>query len=136
MKIDLPHPEEIDSVGKQIVIHPWDTWSMDHTLSYIIVPMLEQLKATKHGAPAIEFGDVPKELYPPTSEQTKKLYSHGETDDNYFKRWDWVLDEMIWAFTFKRDRFDTLMEDDPKATQERLSNAFRLFGKYYENLWD
>jgi hypothetical protein len=23
-----------------------------------------------------------------------------------------------------------------KAYQERISNGFRLFGKYYENLWD
>ena len=109
MKIDLPHPEEIDSVGKQIVIHSWDTWSMDHTLSYIIVPMLQQLKDTTHSYPS---------------------------NLNSVDEWYEILDEMIWAFTFKRDRFDTLMEDDPKATQERLSNAFRLFGKYYESLWD
>ena len=135
MKIDLPSPDEIDTVGTQIVIHPWDTWSMDVTLSYVIVPMLEQLKATKHGAPAVEFKDVPEELYPP-QEQISRLYTHGETDDNYFKRWDYVLEEMIWAFTYKRHRFDTLMDKDPKATQERLSNAFRLFGKYFESLWD
>jgi hypothetical protein len=135
MKIDIPHPDEIDSVGTQIVIHTWDTWSMDHTLSHIIVPMLIQLKETKHGAPAVEFKDVPEELHPPEG-QTSKLYTHGETDDNYFKRWDWVLDEMIWAFTYKRDKFNTLLEDDPKSTQERLKNGFRLFGKYYENLWD
>jgi hypothetical protein len=136
MKIDIPHPDEIDSVGTQIVIHSWDTWSMDHTLSYIIVPMLKQLKETKHGAPAVEFKDVPEELMPSDSEAVKKLYTHGETDDNYFKRWDYVLDEMIWAFTYKRDNFDTLMDKDPKAVQARMSNGFRLFGKYYESLWD
>ena len=135
MKIDIPHPDEIDSVGTQIVIHSWDTWSMDHTLSYIIVPMLIQLKETKHGAPAVEFKDVPEELHPPEG-QTSKLYTHGETDDNYFKRWDWVLDEMIWAFTYKRDNFNTLMDKDPKSSQERMTNGFRLFGKYYESLWD
>jgi hypothetical protein len=108
MKIEIPHPDEIDTVGTHLIIHPWDTWSMDHTLSYIIVPMLEQLKATKHGYPS----DLTEE------------------------RWDEILDEMIWAFTFKRDHFNTLMEKNPKATQERLSNAFRLFGEYYENLWD
>ena len=137
MKIDIPHPDEIDSVGTQIVIHDWDTWSMDHTLSYIIVPMLKQLKETKHGAPAVEFKDVPEELMPPDAEAVKKLYmQNGETDENFFKRWDWVLDEMIWAFTYKRDNFDTLMDKDPKAAQERMTNGFRLFGKYYENLWD
>mgnify|MGYP000689951033 CR=1 FL=1 len=135
MKIDIPHPDEIDSLGTQITIHNWDTWSMDHTLSYIIVPMLIQLKETKHGAPAVEFKDVPEELHPPEG-QISKLYTHGETDDNYFKRWDYVLDEMIWAFTYKRDNFDTLMDKDSKLAQERMSNGFRLFGKYYESLWD
>ena len=108
MKIDIPHPEEVDSVGRQIVIHSWDTWSMDYTLSYIIVPMLEQLKKTKHGYP-----------------------SHLTEE-----RWDEILDEMIWAFTYKRDNFDTIMDEDGEAAQERMSNGFRLFGEYYENLWD
>jgi len=26
--------------------------------------------------------------------------------------------------------------DGRKAYQDRISNGFRLFGKYYENLWD
>jgi hypothetical protein len=46
------------------------------------------------------------------------------------------LDEMIWAFTYKRDNFDTVMAEDREEVQDRLSNGFRLFGKYYENLWD
>ena len=25
----------------------------------------------------------------------------GSTDDKFFKRWDWILDEMIWAFNQK-----------------------------------
>lgn len=155
MKIDLPHPEEIDSVGKQIVIHPWDTWNVDITLSYVIVPLLKQLKETKHGAPAVSLKDVPVELHPPEG-QISKLYSHGETDDNYFKRWDWVLDEMIFAFEQKTidwedqyygpwvndleknigGEFEWINHDGLKAHQERMTNGFRLFGKYYENLWD
>jgi dCMP deaminase len=34
---------------EQIHIHDYDTWNMDDTLAMIIVPMLKQLKATKHG---------------------------------------------------------------------------------------
>jgi len=127
----------------KIRIDRYDTWNMDDTLALIILPMLKQLKETKHGAPAVEFKDVPEELMPPDAEATKKLYTHGETDDNYFKRWDYVLDEMIWAFEQKcRDdwiedyhynKWDT---DGANAHQARMSNGFRLFGKYYENLWD
>jgi len=79
-----------------------------------------------------------------------------DIDDNHFKRWDYVLDEMTWAFSQKLrnggwegDYYK--YEDDPeelfgiklvwedregsKAHQERMSNGFRLFGKYFENLW-
>jgi hypothetical protein len=135
MKIDIPHPEEIDQLGTHIIIHKWDTWSMDHTLSYIIAPMLVQLKETTHGAPNVDFNDVPQELRP-SEEWIRRYNRDGETDPYFFARWDWILDEMIWAFTYKRDNFDTVMAEDREEVQDRLSNGFRLFGKYYENLWD
>jgi len=123
----------------KVRIDPWDTWSMDHTLASIIVPMLKQLKETKHGAPAVEFKDVPEELHPPEG-QTSKLYTHGKTDDNYYKRWDWVLDEMIYAFDCKANKDEPYMRiediEEIKKEQQRISNGFRLFGKYYESLWD
>ena len=129
----------------KIRIDKHDTWSMDSTLAPIILPMLIQLKETKHGAPLVAAADVPKELRP-----TKK-------DINYFERWDWVLDEMIWAFEQKcRDnweedyygewhdvddgissgRYARLDDEGRKAHQKRMTNGFKLFGKYYENLWD
>jgi len=108
MKVYIgPYPDE----GEQeidVQIDKWDTWSMDHTLAYIIVPMLNQLKETMHGYP---------------SELTAES-------------WNEILDEMIWAFTYKRDNFNTLMDKDREAAQERMTNGFILFGKYYENLWD
>lgn len=83
----------------KIRIDHYDTWSMDHTLAFIIVPMLKQLKATKHGAPFVDDEDVPVELKSinaePLTEEQKNI---GEVDNNHFKRWDWILDEMIWAF--------------------------------------
>ena len=123
----------------KVHIDKWDTWSMDHTLAHIVLPMLIQLKETKHGAPAVEFKDVPEELHPPEG-QTSKLYTHGKTDDNYYKRWDWVLDEMIYAFDCKANKDDVWVRlegiEEIKKEQQRISNGFRLFGKYYENLWD
>jgi len=125
----------------KVHIDKWDTWSMDHTLAHIVLPMLKQLKETKHGAPAVEFKDVPEELMPPDAEAVKKLYmENGETDENFFKRWDWVLDEMIYAFDCKANKDEVYMRFDDREQiqkeQERISNGFRLFGKYYENLWD
>ncbi len=127
-----------------IRIDKYDTWSMDDTLAPIILPMLVQLKATKHGAPNVDMEDVPKELRPTNTEEWQKLYKEGgETDDNFFKRWDWVLDEMIWAFEQKcRDDwmsdygYNKWDSEGANAHQERMTNGFKLFGKYYESLWD
>ena len=55
----------LDRVYPQInyvKIDKWDTWSMDRTLSDIILPMLKQLKKDKHGAPFVDDEDVPTDL--------------------------------------------------------------------------
>ena len=139
----------------KVRIDRWDTWSMDHTLAHIVLPMLVQLKATKHGAPWVDDEDVLEELRSTSAPPKENEY---DTDDFHFKRWDWVLDEMIWAFNQKcRDHweddyygdydedqkngsmagsFEWIDHEGMKAHQERMTNGFRLFGKYYENLWD
>lgn len=147
-------------------IDPWDTWSMDHTLSEIIVPMLVQLKHTKHGAPHVDKEDVPEDLWPNEAEE-EAYAKNGEVDIHFWARWDWVLDEMIFAFEAKRQdnweeqfysgKSDIYFEDFDNGHSEmkrgpndtfkvdregleayhaRMKNGFRLFGKYYENLWD
>ena len=139
----------------KVRIDRWDTWSMDHTLAHIVLPMLIQLKATKHGAPWVDDEDVPEELRSTSAPPKENEY---DTDDFHFKRWDWVLDEMIWAFEQKcrddwqDDYYGDYVEDQKNgsmagsfewidhegraAHQERMTNGFRLFGKYFENLWD
>jgi hypothetical protein len=139
----------------KVRIDKWDTWSMDSTLAHIVLPMLAQLKATKQGAPGVDNADVPKELRM-SKKDMAQFAKDGSTDDKFFKRWDWILDEMIWAFNQKcRDdwegdfyeyKFDgtetfglKLVWEDregSKAHQERMTNGFKLFGKYYENLWN
>ena len=141
-----------------VKIDRYDTWSMDHTLSYIIHPMLVQLRATKHGALFTDDADVPERLRS-TSAPPKE--NEWDTDANHFARWDWILDEMIWAFAQQlRDDdesefFDHSESDSTdwehinerlgkikvdreglKTHQDRKANGFRLFGKYYSALWD
>jgi len=123
----------------KIRIDRWDTWSMDHTLAPIILPMLIQLKKEKHGAPCVDNVDVPKQLRA-TKKQIEAYGKKGEVDPKHFDRWDWVLDEMIYAFDCKANKDDVYMRikdrDEMQKEQERISNGFRLFGKYYESLWD
>ena len=131
-----------DKQKVNISIDPWDTWSMDDTLAPIILPMLKQLKETKHGSPCVDHEDVPKDLRP--SEAEIEYYKEiGETDMHFHARWDWVMNEMIYAFEYKLSEEDLYMRfkipeeiDKLQVEQERISNGFRLFGKYYEALWD
>ena len=138
----------------KVKIDRYDTWSMDHTLAYIVVPMLKQLKETKHGSPWTDDRDVPEELRSTSAPPKKDEY---DIDEYHHARWDWVMDEMIWAFEQKcrddwtKDYYGPWIEsegeslgcnfewEDPngrEAHQKRMTNGFRLFGKYYENLWD
>ena len=165
--MDFVHPK-IDYVK----IDRYDTWSMDHTLADIILPMLKQLQKDKHGAPNVDDEDVPMELQSWTS-PAKDEY---DVDGHHFARWDYVLGEMIFAFECKvkdnwddqfwsgTSKFETVetgetvfnpvtqkvektyqmvQKGDYKCDwegrqkmQDRISNGFRLFGRYYENLWD
>ena len=167
--LDRIHPK-IDYVK----IDKWDTWSMDHTLAIIALPMLKQLKDTKHGSPLVDDEDVPEHLRSTAAEPKENEW---DTDSNHFLRWDWVMDEMIFAFTCKVDDsweeefrsgvhdYITVpvdqdgnevpksehkfwqMRDGPNNTfkcdydgmrvvEKRIQNGFRLFGKYYQGLWD
>jgi len=150
--LDFIHPKI-----NYVKIDRWDTWSMDYSLSFIVVPMLKQLKETKHGSPFVDDEDVPEELKS-TSAPPKE--NDWDTDENHFKRWDWALNEMIWAFEQNLDDkseekfFDHAEWDEKekdfnknlhkikidqvglKAHQDRKANGFRLFGKYYQGLWD
>jgi hypothetical protein len=55
-------------------------------------------------------------------------------DENYFKRWDYVLDEMIYAFEQVQD--DCCINLAEETEWKRVNNGLRLFGKYYTGLWD
>jgi len=148
---------------RYVKIDKWDTWSMDSTLTRIILPMLKQLKKDKHGAPHVDNEDVPANL----RDKRRVLPKNGETDKNWFKRWDHVLNEMIWSFTelnkpdwadqfwtgkidhkwIKKDDGNYELKKGPKHTLKfdkkghakhwaRIQNGLRLFGKYYTALWD
>lgn len=152
--------------ARKIKVHidRYDSWSADHTLALIILPMLKQLHATKHGAPCTDDEDVPWYL---RSHFYTKEYDH-DTDPAHFKRWDWIMEEMIWTFEQLVDdewesryhhgehdiqwgepdeRGMVEMLRGPKNThwwdkdgyikhQEKIRNGLRLFGKYYQALWD
>lgn len=149
MKVNLEYNDKDGYTQQEVVIDRFDTWSMDYTLSLIIVPMLKQLVVTKRGAPHTDDEDVPEELKS-TSAPVKE--NDWETDDNHFKRWDWIVGEMLWAMeqiannmpedsaTFAMYRQGELTKqewiDITRAYSSRIDNGCRLFGKYFTCLWD
>lgn len=84
----------------KVKIDYWDTWSADHTLAYIILPILKKLKEDKQGSPHVKDEDVPEELRSTSAPPKQNEY---DLDDNHHKRWEYVLDEMIFAFECKLD---------------------------------
>jgi hypothetical protein len=142
----------------EIRIDRYDTWGMDHTLSLLVVPMLKQLKESKHGYPLADVEDAPH-------------IGEGDRDPNDGSdsladaRWNWILDEMIWAHEQIIDEESDKNYRDPYEPGEtpedyafmslkesleigkfnkekfdvyetRMKNGLRLFGKYYRSLWD
>jgi hypothetical protein len=143
-----------------IRVDKYDSWSADHTIALIAVPLLKQLQISKHGAPNVDDEDVPEGLNLRSYECDKLPESEYSPDPNHFKRWDWVLGEIIWALEQKTSddvdsQFYTRLDPQLKtkdfekqmantvidfaameAWQQRKTRGYKLFGKYYENLWD
>ena len=59
MKVEISNYDDDGERTINVRIDDFDTWSMDHTLAPIILPMLIQLKETKHGSPKVDDADVP-----------------------------------------------------------------------------
>lgn len=117
-----------------VKIDKHDIWSADVTLAHIILPVLKEIKKSKSGSPCVDSEDVPEELRAPVGHDFSI-----DMDANFHKRWDWVLNEMIFAF----ENIDTLgyiiehelSQEDSRAFEKRVQNGFELFGKYYRSLW-
>ena len=91
--------------AETIIIDDHDVWNLDCTLALIIVPALKLLKKKKQGAPEVQNQDVPKNLRV-SKEELKANVDAGGTDEHYFERWDYVLDQMIWAFQQKLEDWE------------------------------
>jgi hypothetical protein len=140
-----------------IKIDKWDTWNADHSIALIAVPLLIQLKETKHGSPKVDDDDVPEHLWS-TAAPAKE--NDWDTDDNWHLRWDYVMDEMIYALqeianynkgeeifwdNSEVDETQDIMhqvnaikldEEGRDAYQKRIQKGLVLFGKYFQGLWD
>lgn len=150
----------------KVEIEPHDTWNMDFTLSWIILPLLLQLKETKQGYPSI--------LSTSSKQHTGQMsfdFMEDSSSDEFFqddlKKWDEILDKMIWSFKqlaeneygdhYHHGSFELTTEETQNGNlqivdlnpgknwydhvghtlhEERIQEGLDLFAKYYRCLWD
>lgn len=77
---------------ERVRVDDYDVWNLNDTLAIIIYPCLIKLKEIKRGSPHIDDEDVPEEL------RSNGELDEYHTDPKVHDKWEWVLDEMIWAF--------------------------------------
>lgn len=105
----MPFCEWINRFKKRkikVKIHEYDHWNCDSTLTPIILPLLKSLKEHKQGSGHIDLEDVPEEMRYTTTEDydpqsTFDFYNEPDLQKiecNIHTRYEWALDEMIWAF--------------------------------------
>ena len=146
----------------KVHIDTWDTWSMDSTLAHIVVPMLEQLRDETHGAPLMDDEDRPPHLLGTVIDKYsgdvdeyhfqawdwilgEMLFAFKSKNEDWDAKFYSGVHDTMWVESDIADY--SVMTKGPKDTfkidmegraayQKRITNGFRLFGKYYENLWD
>jgi len=149
MKVKIgPYRKNTNHRKIQIEIEKFDTWNLDSTLAYIILPALIQLKQTKHGIPN-NFAEVGGASH----EAQDSFDFYKETYDESFskgdQRWNEVLDKMIWAFHqllidyesryhHGRLSFQHIVEHDqmiPNPVTGKLEKVYKILSDNPGNSW-
>lgn len=88
--LDFIHPQIT-----YVKIDGFDAWNADHTLALIILPVLKKIKESKAGIPGTWKEDAPQEFW-----DDEEDINNDENSEYSFneKRWEWILNEMIFAF--------------------------------------
>ena len=159
----------------EIRIDPYDTWNADSTMALIILPLLKSLRDNKQGAGFVDAEDVPYALQHTShqsydNQECLPFYLEDDRESPTFDRYEWLLNEIIWAFEQLQPDCDwedqywkthpqldlaDYPEDEGKVAvpvrwkvkgevdwegrqrhQARIDNGLRLFGKYFQTLWD
>ena len=161
MKVKIGKHKENRKVD--IVIHDYDTFSLDTTLAQIIYPALVRFKTERVKMPGIPLDFLDDEEIDETGNHTKAALDRGE------KRFMETLDKMIWSFREIAEDFpgesqfflkngkkwktkkikrgnkhmgselvETGLELDKEGLTEytnKIQEGLTLFGKHYRTLW-
>ena len=96
-----------------VKIDRWDHWNLGGTLAPIILPLLKALKEHKHGSGYIDLEDVPEYMRTTSFEEYEAQscfdFYHEDKEERKYDihdRYEWALDEMIWAFEQLQPDYD------------------------------
>lgn len=139
MKVEIKRyrsGKQSGSIRKNVVeIDDYDAWEADWVIAQVVLPLLLQVKKDKQGAPVVEDVYVPEEL---RSTACAPKENKWETDDNWFKRYQYVLDEIIFAMQevandyenepnmYEKVREMTFGEIDPKTMTGELDTGLEI----------
>lgn len=127
MKVNISNYKKASERRISVDIDRWDTWSADHTMALVILPLLLQYRENHHGIPN-EFADhsgdencQPQYLFDFYKE------SHDWAFDQGVKKWEETLDKMIWSF------YQIVVDDDSKYHHGRANFDWIKSDKQYPN---
>jgi hypothetical protein len=155
MIVNIGKPKKDGTQKVKVEVKDHDVWNVDYTIALVVVPLLERLKTDKHGTGYVEDVDVPENM----RSTSAPAIEYGCIDDNWHMRWEYVLNEMLFAMreiaTEKSSEslfFDHSEVDEKtcintqiyaikcdtiglEAYQQRIQKGCELFGKYFCSLW-
>ena len=159
MKVGISYYKDGNRKGqvrnKHVVCSEIDAWNADWTIAQMVLPLLLQVKKDKQGAPFVDDVYVPEEL---RSTACAPKENKWDVDDNWFKRYEYVLDEIIFAMQEVASYYENepdMYEKDDTVTGEpdtwlkinqhsselytdyhaRIHNGLMLFGVFFTSLW-
>ena len=139
MKVDISYYKAGSRKGQvrknHVVCSETDAWEADWTIAQMVLPLLLQVKKDKRGAPVVDDVYVPEEL---RSTACAPKENKWDTDDNWFKRYEYVLDEIIFAMQeiandyenepdmYEKVREMTLSEIDPNTMTGEIDTGLKI----------
>lgn len=95
-----------------------ECWNLDETLAALILPRLIHFRDNHCCAPSCLF--------------EYDEFDHIKEEDG-FKKWNEILDKMIWAF-YLYISVDPLYWTEEQKQQ--IDEGLKLFAEYFQSLWD
>lgn len=149
-----------------VFIDNYDTWNCDSTLAIIILPLLIKFKELKISSAFVDDEDVPDNLKSTNAPPKKEEWDWDELSESRWdwvlSELIWTFEQLHpnnnWESDYHKGVIDfkfiplensdlsemvkgpndthVFDEDGYKKHNDRIKNGLRLFGCYYQNLWD